>query len=106
MEPASTQTTMIRSLKEDFGPVRSTVLFLSDRMKVVRLSLQAEEALKEHRAPGPLVVQCLEGKVDFSVEGHPRQLQPGDLLHLASRETHAVHALEDSVLLLTIAPDK
>lgn len=105
MEPTSSETMMVRSLQEDFGTSRSTVLLSTDRVKVVRLSLKATETIKEHRAHGPLVVHCLEGKVDFPVEGKSLQLCSGDLLHLARREPHSVHAIEDSVLLLTVVID-
>lgn len=90
------------SRDRDFGATRSTVVLQSDRVKVVRRSLSADESLKTHRAPGPLIVQCLEGRVDFSVEGSLWELNPGDLLHLPHRQPHGVHAHEPSTLLLTI----
>ncbi len=102
MEPTSSDTMTIRSLDEGFGQTRSTVLFHSDRVKVIRLALTAQETIKEHQAPGPLVVHCLKGNVEFSVQGKHLKLRSGDLIHLAKKELHSVHAFDEAILLLTI----
>ncbi len=50
----------------------------------------------------PITVQCLEGRVSFTAHGKTEQLVPGDFLYLAEAEPHALSAIDDSSLLVTI----
>ena len=65
--------------------------------------LPGGKEIREHQAKGDITVQCLEGQVDFQVAGEPRDLTPGAFLYLDTGAPHALKALDDSVLLLTIA---
>lgn len=84
---------------------RSEILLKSDRLRVVRIVLSAGASLKEHTAPGDLLVQCVQGKVTFSLPQQSHVLQSGELIHVPDRLPHSVEALEDSQLLLTISLD-
>lgn len=81
----------------------STPLVKSAHVTVVRLELPAGKHVPPHRAAGDLVVQCLHGRIKFTSGETTRTLGPHQLLVLAGRELHALIALEDSTLLLTIA---
>lgn len=65
--------------------------------------LVSGQGLPEHTAPGPISVLVLEGRVAFSAQGQRLELGPHDLATLPAHTTHAVMALENSALLLTIA---
>jgi quercetin dioxygenase-like cupin family protein len=64
--------------------------------------LLAGKVLPEHKAPGEIMVQCLEGDVTFTTMGSAKRLLAGDMLYLAAGDTHAVKAVNDSSFLLTI----
>ncbi len=81
---------------------RSHTLIKSAALEVNRLVLRAGARLREHRVPGEITVQCLEGEVDFEAHGTTRRLRPGDLLYLTGGVPHALHAHRDASLLLTI----
>lgn len=74
----------------------------TDVLEVIRIVLAAGKRLPPHQVPGEITVQCLEGKVDFFVGELKRELTAGSFLYVAGSGEHAVHAIEDSSLLVTI----
>lgn len=97
----------VASLKQEPGwlqgdrAVRSLVA--TPHMRVVMLALRTEARLREHEAPGALSIHVLEGAVRISALGLAHTLQHGAMLALDPGVRHEVEALEESVLLLTIA---
>ena len=81
---------------------RTAALIKAAQLEVVRLVLPAGQVLREHRVPGEITVQCLEGEVEFVLPGATHRLVAGDWLHLAARAPHALRALSDASLLVTI----
>lgn len=92
----------VRPLGEQLSSTKTTTLVKTETLEIIRLVLPAGKKIAEHTARGVLTVQCLEGRVRFGVEGEPRELGPGDLLHLKPEQPHDVEALEASSLLLTL----
>lgn len=66
--------------------------------------MPAGKVLSEHKAPGEIVVHCLEGKIAFTTMGKTETLEPGTILNLPTGELHSVESIEDSSFLLTIVP--
>jgi quercetin dioxygenase-like cupin family protein len=72
------------------------------RLRQVLVSLAVGGELPEHDRPGEATLQVLRGRVRFTtVGGDAWEGGPGDLLAIPD-ERHAVSALEDSAVLLTI----
>lgn len=92
----------VRPLESELANRQTTTLVKTDALEIIRLVLPAGKEIPTHSAPGPLVVQCLEGCVSFSTMGREIDLEPGRLLHLEPGEPHALRAVENSSLLLTI----
>ncbi|GAA4018928.1 hypothetical protein GCM10022631_35120 [Deinococcus rubellus] len=65
--------------------------------------LKAGTGLPEHTAPGPISVLVLDGRAAFTAQGTQLDLGPHELVTLPAHVSHAVMALEDSALLITIA---
>lgn len=93
----------------DVGPLGSALadaktrtLLKTDDMEVLRLVLPAGKTIAEHKVPGEITVQCLEGRVQFTAMGKTVELTTGKMLYLTVAQTHALHALEDSSLLVFI----
>ena len=66
-------------------------------------ALGAGSRLPEHRAPGPITVLVLDGRIAFSAQGERLELGPHSLLTLPAGVMHEVDALEDSAILVSIA---
>lgn len=80
----------------------SETLVRTDHLEIFRYALPAGKVIERHAAAGVMVVQCLEGNVEFTALGRTQRLTPGAMLHLPDREPHALKALDKSLLLVTI----
>jgi quercetin dioxygenase-like cupin family protein len=75
----------------------------SDSFKLMRLVLPAGKLIPEHKAPQEITVQCVAGKVEFTTMGAPRTMVGGCLLQLEAAQPHSLLAIEDSIMLITMA---
>ncbi|MEJ7635580.1 cupin domain-containing protein [Aeromicrobium sp.] len=66
------------------------------------IALRAGTQLSEHENPGEATIQVLMGRVTLSSGDVEWNGSPGDLL-LVPDARHALDAVEDSVVLLTVA---
>ncbi len=80
----------------------STAFFKSTQLELVRLVLPSGKEMREHKVNGEITVLCIEGLIDFSTPTVTRRLAPGQLVHLAAGEPHALLAVADATALLTI----
>jgi quercetin dioxygenase-like cupin family protein len=92
----------VRPLGAALGETKTHMLAKTDDVEILRLVLPAGKELPMHVAPGVLVVQCVEGRVEFSAFGKTADLEPGRLVYLPPKEPHAVRAVQPSSLLVTI----
>lgn len=93
----------VRPLANTLGSSETKTLIKTSHIEVIRMVLSAGKIISDHKAPGEIIVQCLEGDITFTTMGEPKQLRAGDMLYLAAGEPHALEAAEDSSFLLTIA---
>lgn len=80
-----------------------TVLLESDFTKEIRIAFKENQVMKEHKTPFPIVVEMVEGKLDFGVNGEVLHLEKGDLLALEGGVPHDLKALSESVVRLTLS---
>lgn len=92
----------IRPLGPALAQARTTTLVKTKTLEIIRLVIPSGKDIPRHKAHGEITVQCLEGRVAFTVGDTRRHLEPGDLLYLSREEHHALHAVEDASLLLTV----
>lgn len=78
-------------------------LVKQEGMSVVLTHLHAGGSLEEHAAPGPITVQVLDGHVRIKIDDEAVDVSAGRLVAFKGGVRHAVDAMEDSTLLLTIA---
>ncbi|MCA9215933.1 MAG: cupin domain-containing protein [Planctomycetales bacterium] len=93
----------------DIGPYGDTftdqqthTVVKTSEIEIIRLVLPKGKDIATHSAPRQLIVQCLEGHVQFSTMGNELTLRPGSLFYLPPGEPHSLRAIEDSSLLLTM----
>jgi quercetin dioxygenase-like cupin family protein len=99
---ASGTIASVRSLGADLPGASTHTILKATQLELIRIVLLAGKEMREHKVPGEITVQCIEGYVEFRVPGKTLGLKPGDLVHLQGNEVHALKAIEDSSLLLTI----
>ncbi len=92
----------VRPLADQLATSITKTLIKTQHVEVIRMVLPAGKVMSEHKAPGEIIVQCLEGDVTFTTMGEPKNLRAGDMLYLAAGEPHELEAVEDSSFLLTI----
>lgn len=89
-------------LGKDLANSKTTTLVKSDDLELIRLVLPAGKEIPKHKAHGEITVQCLEGRIDFTAEDKTQELVAGQLLFLVAGEPHALKAIEDSSVLVTL----
>lgn len=67
------------------------------------VALLADASLDEHDNPGEASLQVLSGRVEVRAGADSWEGRTGDLIEIPQAR-HSVHALEDSVILLTAVP--
>jgi quercetin dioxygenase-like cupin family protein len=92
----------VRPLGAALADAKTTAILKAPQLELVRIVLHAGKELKEHKAPGEITVQCLEGSLEFRTPQATHLLSAGDLIHLRAGELHALKALKDTSALLTI----
>ena len=99
---SSGAVTSIRPLGVDLQSSITHTILKAAQLEVIRIVLLAGKEMREHRVPGEITVQCIEGFVEFRALEKTLLLKAGDLVHLESNEVHALKAIESSSILLTI----
>lgn len=87
--------------KEDKPAI--TVLFETDFTKEIRIVFKKNQVMKEHKTTFPIVVEMIDGKINFGVKGEIYSLQKGDLIALEGNIPHDLKATEDSIVRLTLS---
>jgi len=92
----------IRPLGEGLAQAVTKTLYKSDHLQVFRMVLPAGKTAPPHSVPGEITVQCLEGSLEFTADGTTQVMRQGDLVCLAAGVRHALAALEDTSVLVTV----
>jgi quercetin dioxygenase-like cupin family protein len=93
----------VQPLGSSLATQKTTALFKSNDLEVMRLVLLAGKSVPPHKVPGEITVQCVEGAIDVTAEGTSHVLRAGQLLYLSGNVLHGVTALENASALVTVA---
>ena len=74
------------------------------QLRQTLIALAGGRDLSEHHSPGETTLQVLRGNVRLTTSDETWEGSEGDLL-LVPRDRHGLHAVDDSVILLTVLAD-
>lgn len=83
------------------GKINRTTVLTNDSGAIVLLAFDAGCELHQHEAHADVLVQVLEGEVDFSIDGVRHHMRVGDSLLLPAFTPHSVYAPKRVRLLIT-----
>lgn len=73
------------------------------RLRATLVALAKGTEIKQHETEGPVSIQCLRGNVEIKLDRDARELTAGGLLVLDRKVPHAVRAVRDSAILITMS---
>lgn len=76
---------------------------VSSNYKEVRIIIPQNKTLKEHKAPAPIMVQVLRGKILFEANGKKHELRVGDMVSLEALAPHSLSGVCDSIVRLSLS---
>lgn len=85
------------------GDRNAVTLFKTPAFGLVLLAMKEAARLQEHRTDGSLTIQAVSGRVRVEAAGRRLELEPGEVLVLEPGLEHALAALRESAILLTLA---
>ena len=80
----------------------SRVIYRDEQIRVVVFAFDQGQELTDHTAAKPAIVQVVSGRIRLDFDGDPVELGPGSWVRMAAHLTHAVLALEPTVMMLTL----
>ncbi len=86
---------------QDEATVSRTVLTV-DGARVVVFAFAAGQVLTEHTAAMPVLLTAVEGELLVTADGRTDTLVPGGVIHFDTRLPHAIEAVTDAKLVLTM----
>ena len=92
----------IAPLGDQLESAVSTAFLKTEHLELMRLVLQAGKSMPEHWVEGDVTLQCLEGSFEPEAHGKRQTLGPGQMVYLAPRVPHALHARENASVLMTV----
>jgi len=92
----------IRPLGAALRTTVTTSLLKTPSLQLMRLVLPAGQGVPEHHVAGSITVQCLEGDAIVKTPSRECRLGAGQLVMLEGGEPHAVKAVTDASLLVTV----
>jgi len=93
----------LQKIRARNADVSSATILKTETLRVVLMAIKAGARLHEHHADGRLLLQVLQGEIEFEAESEKRALQTGMIVSVDAMVLHAVAAVTDASLLLTIA---
>jgi quercetin dioxygenase-like cupin family protein len=91
--------------RESWGcmPGRSSLTLVRQRdLRVILISMKANQRMGEHRADGRIAIQTIAGRICVHLQSRKIDLSAGRFLALQCGQHHDVESLEESAFLLII----
>ena len=92
----------VQPLGSQLSEARTSALFKTDELEVMRVVLPAGKTVPAHKVRGEITIHCLEGEVELMAGGQTQRMKAGQLVWLEGSVDHALKAIQDASLLVTI----
>jgi quercetin dioxygenase-like cupin family protein len=92
----------VRPLGAQISDAVSNAHVKTDHLELMRLVLHANKTMPAHAVAGEVTIQVIEGSLELHAEGEVQSMRSGDLVYLDGGTPHALHALQDCSVLMTI----
>lgn len=79
------------------------VLAENSLAKEIQILMPKDCIMKEHKAPFPITLQVLRGRIYFSVGNERCELSALEMVSLEANVPHSLSGIEDSILRLSLA---
>ncbi len=99
---ASGQLVEVQPLADPLTEARTTALFKTGMLEVMRVVLPAHKTMPAHQVRGDITIHCLEGEIELTAHGRTQRMKAGQLMWLAGGVDHALTARQDASLLVTL----
>lgn len=80
----------------------SQALVSTPQVELMRLVLKAGKDVPPHAVAGPITIYCHQGSIEVQAGDRWQTMADNDLMYLEGSASHALHALTDAVVLVTI----
>ncbi|MBD7978239.1 MULTISPECIES: cupin domain-containing protein [Pseudomonas] len=80
----------------------SQALVSAPRLELMRLVLPAGKLVPRHAVTGPITIFCHQGNLEVQVDADWQPMDANDLMYLDGDVGHALRALSDAIVLVTI----
>ncbi|MCI6988475.1 MAG: AraC family ligand binding domain-containing protein [Campylobacter sp.] len=87
----------------EFDGVKINPLINTPFIKEVQILMEKGSMMKEHKAPGAIIVQVLKGEIEFGVNDEIINLNKLELVTLEPNIVHFLKAKEDSIVRLSLS---
>ena len=84
------------------GSVVSRQITKEEAGNITLFAFDEGQELSEHTAPYDALVHVLDGQVEVRISGNPFQLKTGDAIIMPANEPHALKAVTNFKMLLTM----
>ncbi|MCW4465710.1 cupin domain-containing protein [Glutamicibacter sp. MNS18] len=105
---ASDSTLIARSVQDYIernplkpGKYAAKRIYAGPQAQITEIAFDAGVELPDHKARTPILVQVIDGAVDFTIGSEIHYLEAGGLIHLEANLTHAVYAKHPARITVT-----
>jgi quercetin dioxygenase-like cupin family protein len=102
MNTETMQNQLVALVNYQQGAVVSKTIIDKDTGTVTLFAFAMGQGLSEHTAPFDALVQVLDGEVEIKISGTPFHLKQGEIIIIPAHEPHALKAVSDFKMLLTM----
>jgi len=93
---------LLQQIEYSKGGVVSKQIVRNQAGNVTLFSFDKEQGLSEHTAPFNALVQIIDGKAKITIGGRPHIVETGQIIIMPANVSHAVHAVEQFKMVLTM----
>ena len=89
-----------KQIKAEPDRVQFKSVFANSNGGAVLVAFKAGQKLDTHTAPAEVMVNVLEGEIEFTMLGTPHVIKAGEFLLMGADVAHSVVAVKDSKMML------